>query len=83
MKQVTGFNEHRLKRDDSYYELECAFHDKMNDNLKYNNNFLSSIVYHGESYLTEHEEKIVMSVIQWLGTPVGQGFLNSIKQETI
>ena len=27
-------------------------------------------------YLTEREEKIVISTIQWLGSPVGQNWLN-------
>jgi len=27
-------------------------------------------------YLTDREAKIVISTIQWLGSPVGQGFLN-------
>lgn len=78
-KEVSGFNTHRLRRDDSYHKLECLFHDEMNKNLECNSNFLSTIVYHGEDYLTEHEEKIVMSIIQWLGTPVGQGFLKSVE----
>lgn len=78
-KQVSGFNTHRLRRDESYYKLECLFHDKMNNNLEFNSNFLSSIVYRGENYLTEHEERIVMSVVQWLGTPVGQSFLKSVE----
>lgn len=29
-----------------------------------------------ETFLTESEKRIVMSTIQWLGSPVGQGFLN-------
>lgn len=28
-------------------------------------------------YLTEREERIVISTIQWLGSPVGQSFLES------
>jgi len=36
-------------------------------------------------YLTPREEDIVLSTIQWLGSPVGQGFLNScgFKEEKI
>lgn len=79
-KEISGFNTHRLKRDDDYYKLECAFHDEANKHIGYNSNFLSNIVYHRESYLTDHEEKIVMSVIQWLGTPVGQGLLKSVEE---
>jgi hypothetical protein len=27
-------------------------------------------------HLTDREKQIVLSTIQWLGSPVGQGFLN-------
>ena len=30
-----------------------------------------------KDYLSDREKDIVVSVIQWLGSPVGQGFLNS------
>lgn len=30
--------------------------------------------------LTEREESIVISTIQWLGSPVGQGFLNQVNE---
>ena len=29
-----------------------------------------------KDYLSEREKEIVVSTIQWLGSPVGQGFLN-------
>ena len=29
-----------------------------------------------KDYLSDREENIVLSVIQWLGSPVGQGFLD-------
>jgi hypothetical protein len=32
-------------------------------------------------YLTENEERIVLAVIQWLGTPVGQGFISELNRE--
>lgn len=45
---------------------------------------LSQIVFgtkpNGEvkNHLTDREESVVLSVIQWLGSPVGQGFINKI-----
>jgi len=30
-----------------------------------------------KDYLSDREKRIVLSTIQWLGSPVGQGFLNS------
>jgi len=79
-KEILGFNTNRLKRDDDYHKIECAFHDEANKHIGYNSNFLSNIVYHGNNYLTDHEERIAMSVIQWLGTPVGQCFLRSVDE---
>jgi hypothetical protein len=72
-----GFNPHRLKENDPYYSLECAYVKKINKELKHNSSFLAQIVNHCEhkGYLEEEQEKIVMSVIQWLGTPVGQNFI--------
>lgn len=32
---------------------------------------------HPKDYLSDREESIVLSVIQWLGSPVGQSFLDS------
>ena len=31
--------------------------------------------------LSEREEKIVLGVIQWLGTPVGQGFISAFNDK--
>jgi hypothetical protein len=33
--------------------------------------------FYPNEYLTEREEKIVLAIIQWLGTPVGQGFISA------
>lgn len=33
-----------------------------------------------KQFLTEREENIVLSVIQWLGTPVGQGFIDKLNK---
>jgi len=30
-----------------------------------------------KDYLTDREKQIVLSTVQWLGSPVGEGFLNS------
>jgi len=77
----TGFNDHRLNRNDAYNEKEVAFADAINEELKHNSMFLNQIVNSREIiYLSDHEEKIVLSVIQWLGTPVGQGFLEKVNK---
>lgn len=81
-KLKVGYNEHRLKSDDPYNKKECDFVQVINDEMKYNKVFLSQIVYHEgrNEYLTEHEEKIVLSVIQWLGTPVGQSIIEKVNK---
>ena len=37
--------------------------------------------FYPNEYLTEREEKIVLATIQWLGTPVGQGFITNFNEE--
>ena len=32
---------------------------------------------HPKNFLTEQEEDVCLSLIQWLGSPVGQGFLST------
>jgi hypothetical protein len=82
MGNKVGFNSHRLIENDKYYKKECDFVKAINQELKHNHNFLSQIVNHSEhrDYLTENDEKIALSVIQWLGTPVGQNFLHKVSK---
>jgi hypothetical protein len=67
---------------------EQKFHDKFKEMFERDNmakNALSAIVFGWENdrqnypkeYLTEKEEDICLNLIQWLGSPVGQGFLES------
>ena len=78
--KYVGYNTHRLVENDPYYEKEIAFVEEINKELHYNSSFLKQIVRKptGHNYLTEEEEKVALSVIQWLGTPVGQGFINKV-----
>ena len=67
---------------------EKEFHDKFIKMFKSDrlaNTTLSAIVFGWENdkqhypkeILTEREESICCNLIQWLGSPVGQGFLDS------
>ena len=78
----TGFNSHRLIETDSYHKKEIDFVKVINKELEYNKKFLCQILDgSGKThYMDEHHEKIVLSVIQWLGTPVGQGFINEVNK---
>ena len=67
---------------------EKEFHDKFKGmfDLDYTNSLLLSAIIFGwdddrqsypKEYLTEREEDICLNLIQWLGSPVGQGFLDN------
>jgi hypothetical protein len=69
-------------------QKEQEFHDKFKEMFERDNmtnKTLSAIVFGWENdrqnypkeYLTEKEEDICLNLIQWLGSPVGQGFLDS------
>lgn len=81
--EYVGFHPYRLVKDDEYYKKEIAFVEAMNEEIKLNSSFLAQIVKRNEDYpyLDENEIKVAMSVIQWLGTPVGQGFLEKVNSE--
>lgn len=56
---------------------EKEFYEKFLEN---NDRDMDLIVFgHGKplDYLTDREKQIVLSTVQWLGSPVGQGFLNN------
>jgi len=76
-KLMTGFNSHRLIDDDPYYKKECDFVKTINEDITLNRKSLAQIVNmpNHRAWLEEKDEKIVLSVIQWLGTPVGQDFI--------
>lgn len=63
---------------------EKELHDKFIEMFKNSNITLSAIIFGWQNdnqtipnrYLTEDEENICLNIIQWLGSPVGQLFLN-------
>ena len=76
---LRGYNTHRLKRDDSYYEKEVRLSDEFDKmaNDSSSQNALENIVYGNINgiYLEDHEKRLMSTIVQWLGTPVGEGFL--------
>ena len=67
---------------------EEVFHDKFKDLFEHDNmanNTLSAIIFgwkndhqdYPKEYLTDRDKDICINLIQWLGSPVGQGFLFS------
>lgn len=80
-EEVVGFSKHRLIRDDPYHAKECKLHDTFNLFIKRDKRFWDFMLGTNSSgtrpadYLSNRELRIVATTIQWLGTPVGQGFL--------
>ncbi len=68
-KFIEGFNNHRIMNSEAYYDGERYYLNLINSKLKRNKNFLNNIV--GKE-CNERELKILVTFIQWLGTPVGQ-----------
>lgn len=67
---------------------EKEFHDKFKEMFEHDNmskKTLSAIIFgwdndrqnYPKEYLTDKEEDICINLIQWLGSHVGQGFLNN------
>jgi hypothetical protein len=63
---------------------EKVFHDKFIELFSYDHDDISRVVFSSDErtggmmprdYLNPREEQIVISTIQWLGSPVGQNFL--------
>ena len=85
--KTSGFKEYSLKKDDKYYAKEIKALEVFNKDHLEN---ASSIVFgvkngtgfYPNDYLTEREEKIVLATIQWLGTPVGEGFIREIGNDS-
>jgi hypothetical protein len=76
---MKSLKEYRLKTNPQ----EKVFVDKFIKQFNNNNNPDLIVFGHSEKsmspndYLTDREKDIVLSVIQWLGSPVGQGFLDT------
>ncbi len=77
---MNTYKEYRLTN-----ENEKDFHDKFKNEYE-NNPVLSAIIFGWKNssqtipnqYLTEQEENICLSLIQWLGSPVGRCFLEEL-----
>lgn len=73
---MNTFKNYRLKEDDNYYSLEVKFVKEFEK--QFSKNRMTDMIVFGQKegasmepnqYLTEREIKIVLSTIQWLGTP--------------
>ena len=81
-EKLEGFKPNRF--DDNPQEKK--FHDEFIAEHNKNNHMDMIVFGHGQhlepkDYLSEREKKIVVSTIQWLGSAVGEGFLNKLGYE--
>lgn len=77
---LRGLNTHRLIREDDYYETEVKLSDTFNEMNEQYRDIIPNLLYGTDVQnlsVTDHEKTIIATVIQWLGTPVGKGFLES------
>lgn len=91
-KKYDTFNSHRVNNPDSSYDKERAFLDEWeilnNDDgshspyLKENSilGYLISDEVNEYLYPSDHDAKVARTLIQWLGTPVGQHFLENVQK---
>ena len=78
-----GFNPYRLKKENGgYFDKEINFVKAINEEMERSSTILAQIVGNPDkkTWLGEHDNKVVLSVIQWLGTPVGQNFLDKVSK---
>ena len=77
---------HRLRPEDSYYQKEVVYLSVFENMLKsgFKIDYFGGMKSNGMDatrYLNEDEKALVATVIQWLGTPVGQGYLKEVEDK--
>jgi len=79
--QIVGYSPHRLRPDDDYFKDEVKLNEIFNLFIDRDPNFWDFMTgcndrgTRPDGHLSERELRIVATTIQWLGTPVGKGFL--------
>lgn len=85
--KTSGFKEYRLIEGDDYYKEEIKALEIFNrGHLEH-----ADLIVFGQKagadfltpndYLSDREERIVLGVIQWLGTPTGLGFITQLQEK--
>lgn len=79
-ENLKGFNTHRHLDNPIEKELHDSFIEEFIDN-KFAHDMIDKIIYgtnengYPKNFLSDHEKRIVITAIQWLGSHVGQSFL--------
>lgn len=82
---MKGYKTYKHKNNPIEKELHDKFIEEYVEN-KYSGEILEKMIFGCSNdaqtipndYLSEREKEIIISTIQWLGSPVGQGFLSGI-----
>jgi len=74
---MEGFKTYRHDSNPKEKELHDKFIEMFGSSMELIPLTLNSRGTGSDDFLSEREEKIVISTIQWLGSPVGQSFLRS------
>jgi len=83
---LAGYNHRRLENNDPYHDKERKYVKVFNDmieNKTFNIDYLTGTAPNSDPnhFLTREESKLVATVIQWLGTPVGQSFIKKVESD--
>lgn len=85
LDELEGYNLHRHENNPKEKELHDKFIERFASDGRVD---LERIVFNMDDhdnpiqgYLSDREKRIIVSTIQWLGSPVGNGFLNSCGYE--
>jgi hypothetical protein len=86
---IFGYNHKRIENTDPYHDKERKYLKVFNDmieNETFNIDYLTgtsqvSGISGPNHFLTREESKLVATVIQWLGTPIGQSFIKKVESD--
>lgn len=81
---IAGYNYKRVENTDPYHDKERKYikvFDDMIEKRGFNIDYLTGTSPDSgpNHYLTRDEQKLVVTVIQWLGTPIGQSFIKEVE----
>lgn len=84
--EFKSIHDHRIKDNERFNEVNLekifieTFREIYSEHLRA---FLESKVTGEKIELTDDVKRACATIIQWLGTPVGQGFLNDVKSKSV
>jgi|GEM_PF-3070996 len=81
MKNITGFKANRHKTNPLERELHNQFKAQFLPDVK-------KIIYRetpdkfiSATEVNDHQKRIILTIVQWFGTPIGQNFYNQVQAD--